>query len=363
VYFDSEARRRFERLAVLRRIEELTLPPLSAFSHRPGSWLSDGGEEFAREWRQLKSLTLPYDADAEVLRRLSQAPFWGGLTALGLPGPRGEDLDAFAQRLPAGLSDFRLWGVPVRPGPLIEKLAHAPLQRLHLSRSIPRRNAEQEQHPPGRDSLAALLYRLRAPHLREFALNTANQQVISALGHAPALRNLLSLDLGVTPSGRSAIRALLASDCFRSLVCLKLSGVEVGPEQARAMGQGRLRALDLSGATVDAAGLRELLEAPALRRLTWLSLGNAWHDRSHHLDLTPDLATDLTRMPNLAALRLDLYRLDPRCEQILSAARGPAWFVNWGAYDKHVERSRASLTPDRLPPVDEAFEGLVRFSD
>jgi uncharacterized protein (TIGR02996 family) len=364
VHFDGAARRRFERLAALRRIEELTLPPLPYSSNHPGAWLSDGGEEVAQEWEQLKSLELPYDADAELLRRLSATPFWGRLTKLSLPAPRPEGLEDFAQRMPAGLSDLNLrhWPVSAQPGPLIERLANAPLQRLCLSRPLLSRDAAQRR-PPGYVSLAAPLHALHAPHLREFALHGADEQEIRALAGAPALRNLLSLDLRVTRSERSAILTLLGSASFRSLVCLRLSGTRIGPEQARAMGQGRLRALDLSGATVDAAGLRELLAAPALHRLTWLCLGNAWHDRNHPLDLTPELATELTRLPNLAALRLDLYRLDPRCEQILSGAGGPAWFVNWGAYDKHVERSRVRLTPNRLPPVDEAFEGLVRFSD
>ena len=60
VAFDADARRRFERLPVLRQVRELVLPTLETLDQEPGDWFCDGGAAFAEQWGELRSLTLPY---------------------------------------------------------------------------------------------------------------------------------------------------------------------------------------------------------------------------------------------------------------------------------------------------------------
>src|SRR5262249_7042172 len=78
--FGADARRRFERLEVLRRARELRLPALRTYPHRPGEWFSDGGTPDG--WEELRSIALPHYPQMNTLRQLTAAPFWEQLTAL-----------------------------------------------------------------------------------------------------------------------------------------------------------------------------------------------------------------------------------------------------------------------------------------
>jgi uncharacterized protein (TIGR02996 family) len=90
VAFDADARRRFERLPLLRRVRELYVPTLDRFPENPGEWFSDGGTAFSRQWEDLRSLALPFYLRMDLLRLFSEMPFWKRLSslALGLPPTR-----------------------------------------------------------------------------------------------------------------------------------------------------------------------------------------------------------------------------------------------------------------------------------
>src|SRR5262249_29464232 len=71
VAFNADARRRFERLAILRQIEELHFLTLDR-SQAPGEWFSDGGAAFAEQWARLRSFTCPSYMIIDFLRRISE---------------------------------------------------------------------------------------------------------------------------------------------------------------------------------------------------------------------------------------------------------------------------------------------------
>jgi hypothetical protein len=143
---------------------------------------------------------------------------------------------------------------------------------------------------------------------------------------------------------------------LRSLVHLDLSETPVGTEGARALasakGWDRLQWLDLSLTRLETDGLRALLASPNLRQLTFLSVGGAGLVDEPVLDISPAMATEITRLPHLASLRLGGVHCEARSKQILSEDDSPAWVL----FEWDDESYRALRAPDRWPPLDETME-------
>jgi uncharacterized protein (TIGR02996 family) len=356
VVFNADAPRRFERLPVLRRVEELRFPTLDTLMERPGEWFSDGGTDFANQWGELKSLTLPYYLTNDLLRRFAGLAFWDRLTALqlGLPSPTNEAFALLRDRLPEALRELRVSGGhgpgDASPADFLDRLTRAPLRSLHLSGMA-----------IGAAPLGGLLdgtsrCELRELSLLHFDLTDALARVVAG---SPRTRDLLALNL--TPyrnAGAGAARILFASEPLRSLVHLDLHGMQLGREGARALaaapGWERLRSLDLSNTGLMRDDLRALLGSANLRRVTWFNLSVGRYDQPT-VDVPPDLAAALTRLPHLACLRLHA-RCDPASEQVLSASDSLAWVSMSDDDEVDIQEYRAKRAPDRWPPVDNALE-------
>jgi uncharacterized protein (TIGR02996 family) len=353
VNFDADARRRFERLEVLRRLTELYLPPLERWPHRAGEWLSDGAE-WAGRWGELKSLVLPWDLTLDLLRRLSEAPFWKRLTALAVSLPRqgAEALALLRNRPPASLG--RLWlscGRVAGVESFFERLRHAPLRGLTFS---------GDALPAA--SLSRLLDGTNRWDLRELQWQAPiSEEQARVLATAAGTRNLVSLSLSGSDLGLQAAQALFSSGRLGSLVHLDLSDTDVGPEGVRALaaaaGWDGLRSLDLANVPLGAEGLRALAGSANLQRLTRLSAGGAYCESDYLGELPGDLAAALTRLPHLADLRLKVHDCDPRSKEILAEG-----LAGWVAVDCEADQAdeqiyRAMRAPERFPPLDPPQDG------
>jgi hypothetical protein len=353
VDFDSDARRRFERLPVLRQIRELRLPTLWRHPHNPGDWFSDGGMEFANQWRELKSLILPPYADVALLRRCTEMAFWKQLTSLDLvlPQETGSALSVLSDHLPPGLQKLKLssgHSDAEYPSlhPFFPRLGRLPLRSLHLG-----------CNPLSETTLADLLFGPKLWDLRELRLPYCGLTVkhIRILARCPALENLHTLDLSLNwDFGVEAARTLFSSPHLRSVVHLNLSSSRVGTKGVIALASApswdRLRSLDLSASWVDQKGLRALLDSPNSQRLTSLSLGENGNNGEPHIDVSPELATRMTQLPHLVRLRLYPLRFDPRIEPILTGSESLAWVLIEPDEDPGYREAHA---PERQPPVDE----------
>jgi uncharacterized protein (TIGR02996 family) len=363
VQFDADARRRFERLPFLRQLRELCFPTLDNYPHDPGGWFSDGGAEFAGQWGEMKSLDLPYYLDLNLLRQFTEMPFWDRLTALELvlPHPGSDALALLRDRVPKSLRELRLSGSGNFAGsPATEvtesffaRLAQAPLRSLRLYGGM----------PLSAESLGRLLDGTSRCELREMSLIHCQltEDHARVLAGASGSRALRSLDLTADYDfNRGAILALFSSERLRSLVRLSLSGTRIGTEGAVALadanGWDRLRSLDLLTTGLDADGVRAALASPNLRHLTWLTLGDAGSEDDASLDISPDLASALTRLPHLSSLQLLVGHCDPQSKEILSQSESLAWVVITGGNDYDIRAYRANRSPERWPPVDDPQE-------
>jgi uncharacterized protein (TIGR02996 family) len=360
VDFDADARRRFERLEVLRRVTALQLPCLNTYPNQPGDWLCDGGEEFAEQWQGLQSLTLPHDLSGALLRRLSARSWWGRLTALGHVDPaygQAEVWSILQDRLPEQLQELRLAGAPLPAGEaLLERLGQAPLRCLHLGfNSLPAA------------TLARLLDGRNRWRLKELSLHQwgPTEEHARVIAQSPGTESLLSLGLSGNCDLDGAMgRALFAGGRLQLLGHLYLSGASLGTEGllalAAAPGWGRLRSLHLSGSVLEAAGLRALLASANLGRLVWLGVGDGAAAGSPRLDVGPDMALAMTRLPHLVSLELHVRHLDEQSKRILSESDSLAWVsTHCEDEEEDVQSWRASRSPGRTPPVDAAFDGLL----
>jgi uncharacterized protein (TIGR02996 family) len=398
VEFDADARRRFERLTLLRQLTELRFPILQEFPHHPGEWFSGGGAAPARLWEGLRSLTLPHDEAwatddgtapwrhwpeegmraiwqpphrrMNLLRQLSKLPTWGRLTSLELffchdaPGA----LSLLRYRLPEGLRELRLDSAWSRRNDasadsFFERLAQAPLERLHLGFS-----------PVSAAALGRLLDGARRGQLRELTLDGCDisEEHLRVISSSAGAGKLSSLSLAERNLSRDAIRTLLSCEQFHSLTHLDLSGTPIRDEGAmtlaRAKGWDRLRSLALCGVGLSAEGLRVLLESPNVRHLTRLVIDAVGTRDEPALDISPDLAAEMTRLPHLARLHLGLWHYDPRrrrhCDprsrQLLTESDSLAW-VSIDCEDGADERAwRGAHAPERRVPLDDATERQFR---
>jgi hypothetical protein len=321
---------------------------------KPGEWFAEGGSQFAAQWDKLRSLTLPFYLKMEFLQCLSQLPLWNRLTTLGivLPWETSEFLSFLKDRLPTSLEDLRLSSghSPADASgfdSFIERLVEAPIRSVHL-----------QSLPLTTRGLSALLdlgnpAQLQVLSLRHCQLGRSHARI---LAKSPALQFVRSLDLSENADFDSkAASELFSSDYLSGLVCLNLSSTRVGSkgitELASAKGLTKLRSLELSDTGLDAKGLHVLLNSTKTQNLTSLVLGGSGYPREPTLSLSPDLALELTRLPNLANVYLSLEECHPRTGEILSTSESLAWpWIECYNYPD-VHNYRANRAPDRSPPV------------
>jgi uncharacterized protein (TIGR02996 family) len=364
VAFNADARRRFERLPVLRQITELVLPTLDTYPDDPGEWFSDGGAAFAEQWGELRSFTFPYYLSLGLLDRITAMPWWGRLTRIELvvSYPAPEALLLLRDRLPRSLQELHLRAAMGADGleglealeSFLDQLGQAPLRALHLH------PASLSAEALGRLLAGTNRWQLQELHLSGGDLSAAHARVLAS---SPGAANLLSLGLPghfhderLSRFDSAASKALFSSRSLTSLVHLSLNGRNLGPEGARALAGatewGRLRSLDVSATGLRSAELRALLASPNLRGLNWLAVGEP------SLEISPDLARAITELPHLAHLQLGAD-MGARSKEILSASEPLAWqYLPWESDD--VQYVRAMNAPDRAPPLDTALDGGPR---
>jgi uncharacterized protein (TIGR02996 family) len=357
VAFDADARRRFDRLPVLRQVTELTFPTLYPFPTNPGEWFYEGAD-FAQQWGELRSLTFPALPQLSLLRWLSAMPWWERLTRLALtvPVPEPESLALLRDRLPRSLRELRL-GAGSVPADLrgleafLEQLGSAPLRALHLY-LIPVRETTLDRLLDGANrwelqELTLSGCQLSAPHAR-------------AIARAAGAARLHSLELSDNEHfGPEAARALFGSKSLRSVIHLGLLYTRLGSEGAAVLasadGWERLRSLDISPAGLRAAGLKALLASLNLRNLNWLNVNAGMYGDEPDLRVSPALARAITALPNLVHLRLDA-QLGPESRDILSNSNTLAWPPLF-ASGSDVHSWRALRAPENTPPLDTAIDG------
>jgi hypothetical protein len=357
VEFTADARRRFERLSVLRQIRALRFPTNSNIRREsPGEWFSDGGAAAANQWQELQSLTLPYYLDIGLLRRFSETAFWNRLNALTLvlPYAANEALSTLRDRLPASLRELRLSVNHTRidlPGgnAFFARLAEFPLQSLH-----------HHLVPLSAAALEGLLASTSRCRLRELSLVTCGLSEAHAriLQGAAKVRDLWSLNLSVNQHfGDAAAQTRFSTEEMNSLVYLNVSNTPLGATGASALasarGWDRLRALDLSGTGLTTPALRRLLDSPNLQHLTRARLDDGVFGKAS-LKITPDIATRIVRLPHLAQLSLTLRRCDSRSKRILSGSESLAWLSLSCEDDPPARYDPSFFALDHYLPLDEA---------
>jgi uncharacterized protein (TIGR02996 family) len=364
VGFDADARRRFERLPVLRQVRELVLPTLDSYPHEPGEWLSDGGAVFAEQWRELRSLTLPNYLNIDLLGQLTAMPWWKRLTAIVMTLPFHDEsaaLSLLGDRLPEGLRELYL-GVDISPAdlsrlePFLEQLARVPLRTLRLHWT-----------PLSAPLLARMLEGTNCWRLQELSLSGCelSEEHAHVLADAPGATSLLSLDLSEnTAFTPVAARALFSSRSLRALVHLAvdLDGRQRGPTEPFAPALDRLRSLDLSTTGLSEEVLAKLLAERSLRHLNWVNIRGEGRRQEPALRLSPPLARALISLPHLAHLQL-VGHLDAQGKRILTNSSSLAWQqlcnpTEWGEWDE--QAWRALRSPERTPPLDAALGGNGR---
>jgi uncharacterized protein (TIGR02996 family) len=344
VAFDTDARRRFERLEVLRRVQELRIPSLERWPRPPQEWFSEGSAAPAAGWEELKSLTLPSGLTLDLLRQLSETAFWNRLTALSLflpPRQANESLAFIRERLPESLQDLpRGWS----DSATIARLAQTPLRRLVL------------HSPPVAADLGRLLDATARCKLQELGLSRITEDHAAVLADSPAAANLRDLTISTQDSSPVA-RRLFSSEQLRSLVNLSFKSTAIEADAVRALaavrGWDRLRTLILFSVRVDEAGIRELLASPVIQRVTCLQIGFGHARGSKPFELTPQIATDITRLPHLASLKISVLHCPQPSMEILEQGESLAWVEIHNRDEQDVQAYREVRSPEREPPVDD----------
>ncbi|HEY7426372.1 MAG TPA: hypothetical protein VH682_19220 [Gemmataceae bacterium] len=180
------------------------------------------------------------------------------------------------------------------------------------------------------------------------------------LAQSPGIKGLRSLDLsGYWELRPTAVQALFFSNYLRSLIHLDLGGTRIGTEGVIALANAkdliRLRSLIFWGAGLNQEGWRVLLASPNMHSLTRLNIDGGELD-GPTLDLSPDTAAELSRLPHLAHLQLWDCRCPPRSRELLSTSESLAWVWIDRDDDFDILRYRANRAPERFPPVDDDFE-------
>jgi uncharacterized protein (TIGR02996 family) len=350
---DADARRRLERLPVLARLSELTLPDLDTYPDDSGPWFSDGlpPGQLAR----LRSLRVgDYYPTTELFRQLSAAPFWDQLQSLEVKLPdhdTNEGVALLRDRLPPGLESFRLVarGTPGESGDLdalYTELAARPLRRL-----------EVHWVPISPAALASLLGRARRCELRELrllecGLSDEHMAVLAGSAGACHLENLhLSQYQGVTPE---AAGTLLSSRDFGSVVSLRLGIPSFWPHGvSRLAGNpawAALRHLELAGDGLTPSVLSQFLDSENARRLVRLGIEA---DYQADFSVTTDFVDQIGRLPHLARLTVLVDEVDGPVRTQLNRLRPRVWSTV-RCYNSEADYE---VDPNDVPPLDEDLAG------
>lgn len=198
--------------------------------------------------------------------------------------------------------------------------------------------------------------------LRELSLDFCDvtEELASAIAGSAGVSNLSSLTVLDPNFTGTVARALFSSWKVRSLVHLNLGYSRMGTEGAIALasapGLDHLRSLNVVNSRMMDKDLQKLLASANLRHLTWLSVGESGYQLEPPWGFSSGLATQLTRMPCLARLRLSVANCDPQSRQILTTSESLAWPVIECTEDTDRQHYRANRAPDQFPPVDLALE-------
>lgn len=345
---DATGRRRFERLPLLRTLDALEIPTLNTYPHQPGQWFSDGGGALAEPGVRLRSLQLPLYLTVDALLTFTAMPVWQHLTGLHVTfgWHVREFLTVLGERLPQGLQRLTLTAssspIDYTGGTaFFDQLTQRPLEHLTLHLA-----------PLSVSTLRRLFLRKCNWQLRELDLGYCglSEPHVRVLTESQLLGGVTSLGLGGNEGIKAAaVRALAASKALPSLVHLDLRDTTLGSAGLSALARARhwpaLRSLNLYGVEGKSPILPTLLEGPGCQRLTWLSVRDA--------DL--DLRKDTAFPPHLASLCLDTKRVPVRARKRLAEQPGVAWLTEPPA-DNSPQAWRASLAPERFPPVDETWQ-------
>ena len=358
--FDADARRRFERLPVLRNLQELRFPTLDTLMAKPGEWFSDSRDDFAERCQELKSLALPWFLPLSQLRRFIEMPFWERLTSLELvlPYETSAALALLRDNLPKSLRRLCIYAghSPAdysAAESFFDRLASTPLEALQLKTiPIPEHALARLLDGKGRCTLQELSLRIGCD------IRQGHARVLAESPNSSSIRSLsVSSDWRF---GEEAAQVLFASETLRSLVHLDLSDTRIGRKGTLALARAKelsgLRALVLWGTNVDNAGLRALLASPNLHNLTSLSLSETQARGDPSLGIDAATAAELIRLPHLAQLRLGVSHCDPQIKGILYGSESLAW-IALRCYDEwSIQADRAADAPERWPPVEDSLE-------
>ena len=365
VIFDKDARQRFERLPVLRHVEELRFPTLDILMAKPGNWFSDGGLEFAEQWSELTSLTLPAYLHIELLQQFTQMPFWKRLTEvnLQLPNDEANSLPLLRDSLPDSVRRFSM-SAPFSPSNYLEaesffeRLAQIPLQTLQL-----------EYFPINESCLRRLLDDQSKCRLKELWLDgyDLKKNHLKILAESRGSQSLRSLNIaGALRIASEDFHLLFSSERLSSLTHLDVSSTQLGLEGAtslaKAPGWTRLRSLGISSINVDSEGLLTLLNSPNLQNVAWLSFCEGGFQSDVSLDFTTDIADQITRLPNLACLILQLRHCGKEQLRILNEAPNPVWLIMdcWNSNDEETyEMIRQPNWPAQLDVAMKYWEHVI----
>lgn len=350
--FTADARRRFERAAVVGRLEELSLPGFDTWPNDPGAWFADG----APAWANLRTLRVGESyGRGDVLTHLIAMPFWKSLRSLSFPTTVHQTADRFhlvGRHLPPGLESLTVESTssPITvPDEFFAQVARLPLRRLRLH-GVP-------LSPAGASHLFGPQSALRLKELTVTGEPLTDAD-LRGLTNSEAARGLESLSIGYGSTTRpEAVGALFDTPLFRSLVSLELGYPAVGPSVVQALAghpRPHLRQLGLYLGQVPAAVLRDFVRSPAVRSLVRVQL-----EKNHTVNqpLPADVVADLASLPHLVSLVLDCFPRDAAVADALRARGSLPWpRVRWDEYEPSDE-----MEPNNLPPLDDDLADLDRW--
>jgi uncharacterized protein (TIGR02996 family) len=321
---DADIRRRFEQVFLHGGITDFQLPALWNIFHNPGEWFPDGVPA-ARPGRGLHSLRLALNLRLDALRRFTASPLWEQLSALDAHVGSGDQFAFLRDHLPPSLRWLRVAANPTADEAavysFVDRLAELPLEWLYFEGTTLTLSAA---------ALARLLVSTSRCKLRYLEISVRSPfelEHAEVLAASPGSRHLrtLRLKFGNAPS-EAILRALTASDHLNGIVSLRLTGNAAGSGGLRVLaaaeGLQHLRSLELLFDGYSRESLLALAGSPAVRGLNYLCLRSFFKPAR----ITPAIAEALTRLPNLAVVRMDSgHSISPRAARILAAGESPAY--------------------------------------
>jgi len=131
---------------------------------------------------------------------------------------------------------------------------------------------------------------------------------------------------------------------------------------ASAKGWARLRSLRLPDLQLAHDDMRRFLASPNLSHLVWLSLGGNYRRGSSSLTITPKLAADMSRLPNLACLYLNVSTGDAQMRRMFSSTDSLSWvWIFSDDLGNDEKMFRAFWAPEHWPPMDDTWD--LRFRE